>query len=167
MTLHEIKLLHAFNSWANNRLLESLALLPEELYLRDLKSSHGGIHGTLTHMVAAQKIWLSRWVGTPDQKMLTTADMPGLQDVRTLWERVGFDTAKFLGTMTDKKLGETFTMTTARGETFTHIYWQAIQHLVDHCSYHRGQIVGMMRQLGVKPPNTGLIAFYRETGKTA
>ncbi len=41
------------------------------------------------------------------------------------------------------------------------------RHVVDHGSYHRGQVITMMRQLGVKPPSTGLILFYREraTGK--
>ncbi len=165
MTLSEIKLLFAYNAWATKRIFDALAQMPEEQYLSDMKSSQGGIHGTLTHIVAAQKMWLSRWVGKPDPKFLTTSDVPKLADLKVIWEKTGRDMAQFIGTMTDKKLQETFTMTTSTGETFTHIYWQAMQHLVNHTSYHRGQIVTMMRQLGVKPPYTDLIGFYRETAK--
>ena len=165
MTLKEITLLHAYSSWASNRIFDAVAALPADQYMQDMKSSHGGIHGTLTHMVAAEKIWLSRWVGKPDARLMGTDAAPSLSDVKAVWEKVGYETALFLGTMTDKKLQETFPMTTSKGETFNHVYWQAIQHVVDHSSYHRGQIVTMMRQLGVKPPGTGLIGFYREAGK--
>lgn len=165
MTLQQAKLLHAFSSWASNRIFDAVIQLPEEEYFRDLKSSHKSIHGTLVHLVAAEKIWLSRWVGTPDASLLTAGEVPGLSGLRTLWEKVGFETAKFLGSLTDKKLQSTFAMKASGGETFTHIYWQAIQHVVDHSTYHRGQVAGMLRQLGHVPPPTGLIIFYRETAK--
>jgi uncharacterized damage-inducible protein DinB len=165
MTLQEIKLLHAYTSWANNRIFDAVAQIPVEQYAQDLKGSHGGIQGTLTHMVAAEKIWLSRWVGKPETKLMSVDEAPSLADLKSMWQKVGYETAKFLGSMTDRKLQETFPMTNSKGETFTHVYWQAIQHVVDHSSYHRGQIVTMMRQLGLKPPGTGLIMFYREAGK--
>jgi len=92
-------------------------------------------------------------------------EAPTLESLRTAWEKVGYETARFLGTLTDKKLQETFTVTTAKGDSFTHIFWQALQHVVDHSTYHRGQVVTMLRQLGRVPPSTGLIAFYRETAK--
>jgi len=165
MTLHEIRLLHAFNSWASARIFDALTTMSSEMYMRDMKSSHAGIHGTLTHMVGAEKLWLSRWIATTGAKMLQPSEVPGLPQLKAIWESVGYDTAKFLGTMTDKKLQETFTMTTAKGDTLTPVYWQAFQHVVDHSTYHRGQVVTLMRQLGVTPPSTGLIAFYRETNK--
>jgi uncharacterized damage-inducible protein DinB len=165
MTLQEMKLLHAYNSWASNRIFDAVAQLTREQYMQDMKASHRNIHGTLTHMVGAEKIWLSRWTGSPDAKLITPEEVPSLPELKALWEKVGFEMAEFLGTMTDKKLAGTFTMTTSKGGPFTHVYWQAIQHVVDHSTYHRGQVVVMMRQLGVKPPGTGLITFYREAGK--
>lgn len=165
MTLQEIRLLNAFNAWATNRIFDAVAHLPEEEYTRDMKSSHGSIHNTLTHMVAAEKIWISRWQGISTATVLTAEDLPTLGALRSFWEQVGYDTAKFLGMMSDKRLQETFAMKTSKGDTYTHLYWQAFQHVVDHSTYHRGQIVTMMRQLGAVPPNTGLITFYRETAK--
>ena len=165
MVLSEIKTLHAYNSWADNRIFESLAPLPEEQYLQDLKNSHGGIHTTLIHLVGAEKVWLERWLGGTVSPFLTTLGLKTLAEVKTVWEKVGYDTAKWLSTMTDKKLNETFTMKTLKGDTLTHVYWQAFQHVVNHSSYHRGQIVTMLRQLGAKPPTTDLILFYREAAK--
>jgi len=166
MTFMELKLLHAFNAWASNRMFDVVEKMPGGDVTRDMKTSHGSIHGTFVHMVGAEKIWLSRWLGTPDRSFLSTAEVPTLTDIRTTWERVGLETARFVGTMNDRKLQETFTMTTAKGETFVHSYGQAFQHVVDHSTYHRGQIVAMMRQLGVAPPSTGLIVFFREAART-
>lgn len=164
MTLLELKTLHAYNSWANNRIFEALAQLPETQYKQDMKSSYGSIHDTLIHIVGAEKLWLERFQGSP-QAPLTQSPPGTLQELKTVWERVGFDTAKWLGTMTDKKLQETFTMKTLKGDQYTHVFWHAFQHLVNHSSYHRGQIITMLRQHGVKPPSTDLILFYRETAK--
>ncbi len=164
MTLQEIKMLTAYSSWATNRMLEAVEALPAEDGIRDLKSSHRSIHGTLTHLAGAEKLWLSRMAGTPDKTMITPAEVPTIADVRALWEKTGFAIAKFLGGMTDRKLQETFTMSTPTGEQFVHTFTQALQHMVDHSTYHRGQVVTLMRQMGHTPPNTGMIAFIRETG---
>jgi uncharacterized damage-inducible protein DinB len=165
MTLHEAKLLHAFNAWATQKIFDALAPLPREQFTCDMKASHGSIHGTLTHLVGSEKMWLSRWVGTPDATALQPDAVPTVADLKTVWEHTGFEMARWLGTLTDAKLQETFTMTTAAGATHTHTIAQALQHLVDHGSYHRGQIVTLLRQIGVTPPSTGLIRFYRETAK--
>jgi uncharacterized damage-inducible protein DinB len=164
MTLTEVKTLHAYNSWADNQIFEALEAIPGDQYAQDMKSSHGGLHGTMVHIVGAEKIWLERWQGGV-QPMLSANPPGSLSELRAVWEKVGFDTAKWLGAMSDKKLGETFTMTTLDGKSYTHVFWQAFQHLVNHSSFHRGQIVTMLRQLGVKPPTTDLIRFYRETVK--
>jgi uncharacterized damage-inducible protein DinB len=165
MTLQEIKLLHAFNSWADNRILDAVAAMPAGQAMQNMNSSHGSIHGTLVHLVGSEKIWLSRWTGKPDATFLSAADAPTVEAVKSIWVAVGFETAKFLSAMTDRKLQDTFTMKTSKGDTYTHLYWQAFQHMVDHCSYHRGQIVSLMRQQAATPPTTGLINFYRETAK--
>jgi uncharacterized damage-inducible protein DinB len=164
MTLQEIKMLNAYNAWATNKIFEAVEPLPGEETVRDMKSSHKSIHGTLTHLVGAEKMWLSRMLGTPDKAMIKPTDVPTIADVKTTWEQTGFATAKFLGTMTDKKLQETFTMSTSTGEKFTHSFAQALQHVVDHSTYHRGQVITLMRQMGHTPPNTGMIRFFRETG---
>jgi uncharacterized damage-inducible protein DinB len=52
-------------------------------------------------------------------------------------------------------------VTPTSGGEYVHSYRQMFRHVVNHSSYHRGQVVTMMRQAGVKPPSTDLILFYR------
>jgi uncharacterized damage-inducible protein DinB len=165
MTQQEMKLLHAYSAWASNRIFDAVAAMPQDQVMKDMHSSHGSIHGTLVHMVGAEKIWLSRWVGKPDPAFLQPEDAPTLEALRGIWNGVGHDTAKFLAGANDRKLQEVFEMKTSKGETHRQIYWQAMLHTVDHSTYHRGQVVAMMRQLGAKPPATGMIGFFRETAK--
>jgi uncharacterized damage-inducible protein DinB len=165
MTLQEIKTLVAYSAWATNRIFEALEALSPEETMRDMKSSHGSIHGTLTHLVGAEKIWLSRMSGTPDKATIKPTDVPTVADVKTTWEQTGFALAKFLGLQTDKKLEDTFGFLTLTGEQFTYRYGEALQHVVNHSTFHRGQVVALMRQMGHKPPDTGLTIFIRETRK--
>ncbi len=164
MTLQEVKNLHAYNAWANNRIFENVETLPADQYMKDMKSSHGGIHGTLTHIVGAEKVWLERFADNA-QPFLKAAEIPNPEALKNIWEKNGFETAKWLSMMSDKKLNETFEMKTLKGDVYKHIYWQAFQHLVNHSSYHRGQIITMLRQIDAKPVSTDLIQFYRETAK--
>jgi uncharacterized damage-inducible protein DinB len=116
-------------------------------------------------MVGAEKMWLSRWVGTPDASYLSAQEAPTLQALREIWNTVGFGTARFLAGINEKRLQEVVLMTNAKGETLRQLYWHSMLHVIDHSTYHRGQAAAMMRQLGAAPPPTGMIGFFRETAK--
>ena len=163
MTLQEAKLLYAFNAWATQRIFDVLAPLPAEMCTRDLHASHGSIQGTLTHLVASEKIYSAGLTGAPAPAM--PGGLPTIADLKETWEETGFAIARWLGTLTDRKLQEPCTITTATGTTHTHTIAQVLLHLVDHGTFHRGQIVTHLRQLGVTPPSTGMITFFRETAR--
>jgi uncharacterized damage-inducible protein DinB len=163
MTLQEITQLVAFNRWANQRFFEALRQLSTEQYGRDLQSSHGGIHRTFAHIIGTEKGWLCRWQRQPSTASAALRQIHSLIELRAYWQSVCDDMSQFLATLDDRKLRETLSTTTITG-SYSAPYWQMIQHVVDHSSYHRGQIVTMLRQLGVTPPSTGLIRFYRDRG---
>lgn len=165
MTLSDITTLHAYSSWATNRFFDALEKLTPDQLAQDMRVSHGSIRGTLLHMIGAEKIWLERWKGETPAAFLSAADAPDLAALKRIWTATGKATAAWLGTLNDRTLQAEFTMTTAAGKTFTHVYAAAFQHLVNHSTYHRGQITAMLRQLGVAPPATDLIVFLRETAK--
>lgn len=165
MTLQEARHLAAYSAWASNRVFDAVSGMPEQDTVKDLHSSHKSILGTLVHMVSAERIWLSRLQGSGEAPLLEVSDAPSVKTLRVIWEQVGHDMAKFVGGMSDKKLAESLTAPSPRGEIFTHQYSQVLAHVVDHSTYHRGQVITLMRQLGVVPPNTGLITFFRETSK--
>ena len=163
MTLDEVRQLFAYNAWANRLLFDAAEALPPEVYQRDLKSSHGGIHGTLAHIVWAEQLWLHRWLQRPNPAVTQGRDLLDLAAVRTRWEEVEEERAQFLKGMTEATLSETRTVQPSTGGAFEHTFAQMLQHTIDHSTYHRGQVVTMLRQVGVTPPVTGLIFYYRRT----
>ena len=167
MTGQEIKLLQAFNAWATTRIFDAVASLPHEDVIKDMKSSHTSIHGTILHQVLAERRWLHRWTGGPAVKPMTAADAPTVAALRRLWEQTGYDGAKFFSTLTDQKLQAPLTYTDVAGQKTTLPLWQSVLHVVDHSTYHRGQVVALFRQLGHTPPSTGMALLFREVAKIA
>ena len=167
MTVPEVRELFAYNAWANRKFFPVLAALPAEPYFRDLKSSHGGIHGTLCHIVWAEELWLNRWLQQPNPAVPQGRDLATLEAAVERWERVEAERATLLAGLTEARLDETVAVKPSTGGEYVHTFRQMFRHAVDHSSYHRGQIVTMLRQLGVTPPTTGLIYFYREVAHRA
>lgn len=154
--------LFAYNAWANRAIFDAAARLPPAAYRRDLGSSHGGMHGTLAHIVWAEELWLSRWTGRPNPAVPQGADLADLAAVRIRWETVEAERGAFLATLTADGLADTRRVRPSAGGEFVHTLRQMFLHTVDHSSYHRGQVVTLLRQVGVVPPSTGLIVFYRQ-----
>lgn len=161
MTLEQIKTLFDFDRWATQRILEVASALQPEKYLQDLASSHGGIHGTFVHAFAADTIWLERLTGAPRHPMITAAEIPNLATLREEWNRWRGSMDEYLGTLSDARLLEGFSHQDSKGNSYTYPLYYVLQHLVNHSTYHRGQVVSMLRQQGAKPVNTDLISFYR------
>ena len=161
MTVAEVRELFAYNAWANRQMFATLENLPAESYFRDLKSSHGGLHGTLCHIVWAEQLWLNRWVAKPNPAVAQGRDLTTLAAARARWEAVEAERAAFLAGLTERRLDETVAVKPSSGGEYLHTFREMVRHAVDHSSYHRGQLVTLLRQLGVTPPGTGLIVFYR------
>jgi len=163
MTGDEARELFAYNAWANRKLFDAAAALSAELYHRDLKSSFGSIHGTLAHIVWAEQLWLCCWLSQANPAVAQGRDLETLAAVRGRWEEVEAERRGFLQGFPDTRLAETRMVKPSTGGEFAHTFHEMFAHVVDHSSYHRGQVVTMLRQVGVVPPVTGLIFFYRNT----
>lgn len=156
-----VRELFDYNAWADKRIFEAIAALPTEQYQRDLKTSFGSIHGTIAHIVGAERVWLFRWKQKP-ASLMGAADFASLADVRKMWDEVEAERTAFLGGLTDAMLESKIVIKPTGGGEYVHSLRQTMLHTVDHSSYHRGQIVTLLRQLGVKPPSVGLIGYYRQ-----
>ena len=159
--MEEFLELFDYNAWANRTIFDAAATLPDEQYFQDLKSSFGGIHGTLAHIVWVEQVWLHRWMGKPNPAVAQGADLETLEAVRGRWEQVEAERATFLNGMTEAKLEDTRLVKPSTGGEYIHTYRQMFRHFINHSSYHRGQIVTFLRQLGHKSPSTDLILYYR------
>lgn len=147
-----------YSKWASDRSLEAARPLNEEELSRDLGNSHGGVMGTLVHIFQADRIWLSRLTGAP---RLTLADSDETWTLDTLaedWSRVARWYQAWLPTAGD--LHGVLHYKNLAGQPSALPMWQVISHVVNHATYHRGQITTMLRQLGYSPVATDLHLFY-------
>jgi len=162
--LNEFLELFDYNAWANRTIFDAAAQLPEEQYFRDLKSSYGGVHGTLCHIVWAEQLWLDRWLVRPKPPVPQGTDLQSLADVRRRSEAVEAERGTFVSGLTDADLEKTRLVKPSSGGEYVHTLRQMFRHFINHSSYHRGQIVAFLRQLGAVPPSTDLILYYRRRG---
>jgi len=159
--LNEFLELFDYNAWANRIIFEAVARLPEEQYFRDMKSSFGGIHGTLAHIVWVEQVWLHRWLGKPNPAVAQGKDLKSLREVRSRWDEVEAERGRFVGGFAQHRLEETRLVKPSSGGEYVHTFRQMFRHFINHSSYHRGQIVTFVRQLGAEAPSTDLILYYR------
>jgi uncharacterized damage-inducible protein DinB len=162
LTMAQVLELFTYNAWANRKLFSALAALSAEDYKRDLKTSFGGVQGTVNHVVWAEELWLRRWQGAPPPAVAQGKDLDSLAAAQARWETIEADRSRFLGGLNDGSLASIVIVKASSGEEFRHPLREALLHTTDHSTYHRGQIITMLRQLGRTPPVTGLITFYRE-----
>lgn len=162
MTPQGFQTLYNYNRWANARVLEAAAKLNPEQYTRDLSNSFHSIHDTLTHILGAEWIWLRRWLGESPKALLNPADFPDLAALRAKWLDVEREQMAFVNGLTDAQLNASVSYLNTKGQTWTYPLWQMLQHLVNHSSYHRGQVTTMLRQLGAEPVSTDFLLFFDE-----
>ena len=161
MTLQEILALFEYDKWAMDRTVESVSSVSEGKYLQDLKSSHGGIHGTLVHVYGANMIWFQRWTGGSPSVSATVATIPNLVSLKSHWDEYQTDLGIYLQNLSEEKLIASLSYKDLKGNQHSEPLFQQMQHLINHSSYHRGQVVTMLRQIESKPIGTDLITFYR------
>ncbi len=163
MDLATIGALYRYNSWANEQALDAAACVSEADFIRDLKSSYGSLRDTLTHIVWAEWLWLQRWKGESPTVVFSAADYPTVDSLRRRFEAVATERAAFLRGRTAKQILQVVEYTNRRGETWRYPLWQQLHHVINHSTYHRGQVATMLRQLGAEPAPTDLLVYYDQT----
>jgi uncharacterized damage-inducible protein DinB len=162
MTADEARLLVEYHYWARDRLLQAVEALTPDQYTRDMGNSFRSVRDTLVHLYSAEWIWLSRWQGESPAMMLQAEAYPDLPSLRQAWDAHRAKLTAFVARLADATLRESIAYRTLDGQPWTQPLWQLLQHVVNHATYHRGQVTTMLRQLGVAPPKSqDLIAFYR------
>lgn len=156
-----------YTVWANHKIMRVVATLPVDDYKRDLKSSHGGVRGTLVHTMSAEWVWLERWKGVSPTQMFDEGEFPDIVALRDRWAVIEEHRASWLASLKPEAMGEAIAYRGLTGQEFAGPLWQLVQHVANHSTYHRGQIVALLRQLGAKAVGTDLVAWYREQAAKA
>lgn len=113
------------------------------------------------HIMFVEWLWLERWQGrSPSGPPL--GEFSDLASIRARWQQLENDLLIFVRALSASDLERVIHYRNTKGNPFSDRMWQMLQHLVNHGTYHRGQITTLLRQLGATPVATDMIAFYRE-----
>lgn len=152
-----------FNYWARDRILSAVEPLSDEQYTRDLGNSFRSVRDTLVHIYSAEWVWYTRWQGTSPTEPIPSdrfADLPALS---AAWRTLESGIRSFVDGLDDAGIARAIDYRLLSGQPGRSAFSQMVQHVVNHGSYHRGQITTMLRQLGAQPPkSTDMIFFFRE-----
>jgi uncharacterized damage-inducible protein DinB len=154
MTAEEIRLHIFYSGWASRKLLDAALALPEEQQCREFGVSHKSLMGTLEHIFLADRIWFAR-----------TVDPSVLQSEGTLpvaWPLIQKRWEDWAAAVTPEEIVRIVDYKDLKGNPHSTPVWQIALHVVNHATLHRGQAMSLLRQLGVAPPPTDLIFYYRE-----
>lgn len=148
-----------YNQWMNKRLYEICVTLPDAERRRDRGAFFKSIHGTLNHLLLADKVWLGRFFGEPfpvdglDQELY--ADFDALRQAR---EETDCTILEWAESLSDDVLAGTLSYTSiVNPDTRNYEYWLAVTHFFNHQTHHRGQLTTLLNQCGLDCGVTDLI----------
>ncbi|MFN8286480.1 MAG: DinB family protein [Chitinophagales bacterium] len=160
---YDIKRHLQYNVWATNKIAEALALLNEDLWDKEVVSSFPSVRKTVFHIWDAEQIWIKR---IQDE---SPADWPSKNFAGTTADIIkGFtesssSVAAFIEGQPESFWDKIFTYKNMKGVEFSTRPDEMLYHLVNHATFHRGQLVTMLRQLGVTQfAQQDLIAYVRQ-----
>lgn len=146
-------MLAAYNRWANVRLYDTAASLPDELYRKPVGVYFKSLHGTLNHLLTADRIWMHRLEGHgghPDRLDATIHDdLPSLRAARSAEDQRIVDFVARLGEADFEKTCEYKMLNGMPQQQSVH---EILAHLFNHQTHHRGQAHAALTALGVSEP---------------
>jgi uncharacterized damage-inducible protein DinB len=150
-----------YNRWADERLLTACGQLTEEQYAREIGGSFPSIRATVAHHAGALRAWGTRFEGGQVTALPSESEVP---DVETALRLVveGYETLVREAGRAGEELNQIFTYRSLRGFMVSLPRWALLRHVVNHGTYHRGQIANMMRQVGAAPPSTDFFLWAME-----
>ncbi len=164
MDLATIRALYRYNSWANEQVLGAASRLTDADFIRELKSSYGSIRDTLTHIVWGEWIWLQRWKGVSPTLLFSPLDFPNAESLRERLHTVVAERSAFLRDLPAERVRKPMEYTNVQGEVWRYPLSQQLYHVVNHSTYHRGQVAAMLRHLGATPAATDFLVYYDQGG---
>ena len=152
----------SYNAWANKKITEIILTLSPELCSKEIKSSFSSLNKTMLHMLDAESIWWQR-LKLNEKIVVPSEDFKGeTKDIVSSLLLCDLQWQEWVAGATDVALDHVFQYQNSKKESFKQPVYQVLQHVFNHGTYHRGQLITMLRELGVeKLPATDFILFTR------
>ncbi len=167
MTPQEMGVLYDYNAWANHRSMDAASKLTTEQFVKPMGSSFGSVRDTLAHIYGAEWIWLERFQGRSPASLPDVTQFKDIASLRERWNEHEVRLLGFVRGLTQTDLDRVMEYKTLKFGVYSNPLWESMQHLVNHGSYHRGQVTTLLRQLGAQAIATDLMHFYRERATAA
>lgn len=162
MNLTDLRTLLDYHYWARDRVLAALDPVSPEDWLREQGGSFKSLRETAGHTYAAETFWHLRWNGHSPTALLPPETFASPSVLRTLWTESETKIRGFVEELGEEGIKRVFAYRLMSGEEASSIFWHMLQHVVNHASYHRGQVTMLLRQMGYPGPKSmDLITFYR------
>lgn len=145
--------LFAYDLWANRKVLDACRKLTAEQYSTEPVPGWSSVRSTIYHIALATEFNLRALADDADDRFPTESDLATVDDSLQLLERTYRRIEELLATLTPEWL-ETLMTLRALGRSFTLPRWAMLRHIVNHSTYHRGQIASKLKRFGIEPPNT-------------
>lgn len=149
----DIVTLFAYDRWANCKLFDACRKLTAEQYVADPVPGWSSVRATIYHIAFATEFNLRALAGDTDDRISAEADLATVDDTAQLLERAYDRFEELRPALTPELLNNLLTLH-AIGRSFTLPRWAILRHIVNHSTYHRGQVASKLKRFGIEPPNT-------------
>lgn len=151
-----------YNIWANNIAISWLHQITEEQWQQYIESSFKSIAATCVHIAGAEKVWCERWMQKDNNIVFLATEFTGSKtDLINIWQATSNNILLFIEQANESLFTQSFTFTRLNGEINTMLHYHAIAHVINHSSYHRGQLVTMLRQVGfTNVSSTDMLGYF-------
>ena len=145
-----------YNAWANRKTVDSLEpVSPEQLTAR-MGGSFVSIRDTMVHIIGAEWIWWQRCIGGRPKGLFPVTEFPGVAAFRARWPEID---EGYLNVVKSADFDERITYVNRHGNEYTYSIGQILLNNVNHSSYHRGQVVTLLRQIKATPAVTDYLVW--------
>ncbi len=148
-----------YSLWASMKVLEAAEKLPAEAVEKDRGNSFGGILGTLAHIFQADRLWWKRFNGDPYSRLGAEGETFDLAKLRAEWAPIMNAFAAWLRTQKDEQLEDNLFWRNLKGVDMTEKRYKILLHIVNHGTYHRGQVITLIKQAGGDVVGTDLVYY--------
>lgn len=155
--------LATYNIWANQKIMETILSLPDEKQIAEVPSSFNSLYKTVLHMWDAESAWWQR-MKLHERIIIPSENFNGtIRDIINGLAQQNQQWQDWVSNASDNALDHVFQYQNSKKEQFKQPIFQMLMHVFNHGTYHRGQLINMLRQLGVeKVPQTDFVVWSRK-----
>ncbi len=156
------KELAEYHLWANTTVCNWLDQITDHQWKQEVVSSFNSIQQTVLHVMSADKAWLERFRKNPNVPWLQNEFKGTKEEHLALLKKISEELKEFIDAFDENDLEKNLDFKRLNGDAYSMPYYQLFAHIANHGTYHRGQLVTMLRQVGFTNVSaTDLLAIYR------